>query len=63
MVRFAIIAYLEEFGLIGRRKAEKSGKIGSKLCARRKCGQCPVEAHCDKTKGVTFRENLLIWKA
>jgi endonuclease III len=42
---------------------EPMWNIGSKLCARRKCGQCPVEAHCDKTKGVTFRENLLIWKA
>jgi len=42
---------------------EPMWNIGSKLCAYRKCGQCPVEAHCDKTKSVTFRENLLIWES
>jgi len=40
---------------------EPMWNIGSKLCAYRKCGYCPVEANCDKIKGVTFRENLLIW--
>lgn len=36
--------------------------IGSKLCSGRKCGKCPVEDLCDKTKGVTFKENTVIWK-
>lgn len=35
---------------------------GSKLCSSRKCGQCPVEDLCDKTKGITFKENTVIWK-
>ncbi|MEM2130465.1 MAG: hypothetical protein QXZ70_07700 [Candidatus Bathyarchaeia archaeon] len=37
--------------------------IGSKLCTKRKCDQCPVEKLCDKIKGITFKENILIWKA
>jgi len=36
--------------------------IGSKLCSERKCQKCPVEDLCDKTKGVTFKENTVIWK-
>lgn len=36
--------------------------VGSKLCSGRKCGQCPVEDLCDKTKGITFKENTLTWK-
>jgi len=36
--------------------------IGSKLCSSRKCGKCPVEELCDKTKGVTFKENTVIWR-
>jgi len=36
--------------------------IGSKLCSERKCGQCPVEDLCDKTKGITFKENTVIWR-
>lgn len=36
--------------------------IGSKLCSGRKCGQCPVEDLCDKTKGVTFKENTVTWR-
>jgi hypothetical protein len=34
---------------------------GSKLCSGRKCGQCPVENLCDKTKGIVFKENTVIW--
>lgn len=34
---------------------------GSKLCSGRKCGQCPVEDLCDQTKGITFKENTVIW--
>lgn len=37
--------------------------IGSKLCTKRKCNQCPVQAHCNKTKGVTFKENVVFWEA
>ena len=36
--------------------------IGSKLCSGRKCRKCPVEDLCDKTKGITFKENTVIWK-
>jgi endonuclease III len=36
--------------------------VGSKLCSERKCGKCPVEDLCDKTKGVTFKENTVIWR-
>ena len=36
--------------------------IGSKLCSSRKCGKCPVEELCDKTKGITFKENIVIWE-
>lgn len=36
--------------------------IGSKLCSGRKCSNCPVGNVCDRTKGVTFKENTLIWK-
>ena len=35
---------------------------GSKLCSGRKCSNCPVEDLCDKTKGITFKENTVIWK-
>jgi len=35
---------------------------GSKLCSGRKCVQCSVENLCDKTKGITFKENTVIWK-
>jgi len=35
--------------------------VGSKLCSERKCGQCPVQDLCDKTKGITFKENTVIW--
>lgn len=36
--------------------------IGSKLCSGRKCGKCPAEDLCDKTKGVVFKENTVIWR-
>ena len=36
--------------------------IGSKLCSQRKCTKCPVKDLCDKTKGITFKENTAIWR-
>jgi endonuclease III len=36
--------------------------VGSKLCSSRKCGQCPVEDLCNKTKGIMFKENTVLWK-
>jgi endonuclease III len=36
--------------------------IGSKLCSGRKCGQCPVEDLCSKTKEAIFKENTVVWK-
>ncbi|MHA1506064.1 MAG: hypothetical protein ACTSR0_02595 [Candidatus Asgardarchaeia archaeon] len=36
--------------------------LGSKLCTKRKCNQCPVENLCDKIKGIKFRENTIIWE-
>jgi endonuclease III len=35
---------------------------GSKLCSGRKCSQCQIEELCDKTKGITFKENTVIWR-
>jgi hypothetical protein len=36
--------------------------IGSKLCAKRSCGKCPVEDLCDKSKGVRFKGDVLHWE-
>jgi len=36
--------------------------VGSKLCSGRKCGRCPVKGLCDRTKGITFKENTVIWR-
>jgi len=36
--------------------------VGSKLCSGRKCGRCPVEDLCDKTKGIVFKENTAVWR-
>ena len=36
--------------------------IGSKLCSGRKCGKCPVEDSCAKTRRITFKENTVVWK-
>jgi len=36
--------------------------IGSKLCTRRKCNICPVEEHCNKTRGIRFRNGIIIWE-
>lgn len=36
--------------------------VGSRLCSERKCGPCPVQDLCDKTKGIIFKENTLIWR-
>ncbi|MEM3666986.1 MAG: hypothetical protein QW222_07905 [Candidatus Bathyarchaeia archaeon] len=42
---------------------EPMWNIGSKLCTYRKCKQCPVENLCNKTTGISFKENLLIWES
>ena len=36
--------------------------VGSKLCSGRKCGRCPVKDLCNKTKGITFKENTAVWR-
>jgi len=36
--------------------------VGSKLCSKRKCKQCPVESLCDNTKGVRFNNAIAFWK-
>ena len=36
--------------------------IGSKLCSDRKCGQCPVKDLCNRTRGIVFKENTVMWK-
>jgi len=36
--------------------------VGSKLCSGRNCGKCPVEDLCDKTKGIIFKENIVVWR-
>ncbi len=35
---------------------------GSKLCSGKKCRECSVQMLCDKTKGITFKENTVVWK-
>lgn len=35
---------------------------GSKLCSDRKCSKCSVEDQCAKTRGITFKENTVVWK-
>lgn len=40
---------------------EPMWNIGSKLCTYRKCKQCPIENLCNKTKGITFKENVIMW--
>jgi len=41
---------------------EPMWNIGSKLCTYRKCKQCPIESLCNKTRGITFKENIIIWE-
>jgi endonuclease III len=36
--------------------------IGSKLCAGKLCGKCPVEDVCAKVKGIKFKGAILIWE-
>ena len=36
--------------------------IGSKLCSKRSCRKCPVEELCDKTNGIRFKDNIIIWE-
>lgn len=36
--------------------------VGSKLCSGRKCGKCPVKELCNNTKGITFKENTVLWR-
>lgn len=36
--------------------------IGSKLCSKRKCSQCPIESLCDKTKGIRFTNAIAFWE-
>lgn len=35
-----------------KKKMSQFGPIGSKLFSGRKCGKCPVEEFCEKTKGI-----------
>jgi len=37
--------------------------IGSKLCSKRKCGNCPVEDLCDNVKGTRFKGAIMIWES
>lgn len=50
------------FGTVPWKLDEPIWTIGSKLCSGRRCEKCPVEDLCDKTKGITFKENTVIWK-
>ena len=52
----------KEFNVAPWKLDEPIRTIGSKLCSGRKCGSCPVRELCDRTKGITFRENTVIWK-
>jgi len=35
--------------------------IGSKLCSKRKCSNCPVEDLCNNVKGIQFKGAIMIW--
>jgi len=35
--------------------------IGSKLCSKKKCGQCPVKQYCDKMFDVRFENAVASW--
>ncbi|MHA1973317.1 MAG: hypothetical protein ACTSW1_10000 [Candidatus Hodarchaeales archaeon] len=35
--------------------------IGSKLCSKKKCGQCPVRQYCDKNFHVIFKNAIALW--
>jgi len=52
----------EKLGTAPWKLDEPIWTIGSKLCSGRKCGNCPVEDLCEKTKGITFKENTVTWK-
>ena len=52
----------KKFGTPPWKLDEPIWTIGSKLCSKRKCGKCPVEDLCEKTKGITFKENTAIWR-
>jgi len=36
--------------------------VGSKLCSKRLCGDCPVKDSCDKVKGIRFKEAIMTWE-
>lgn len=37
--------------------------IGSKLCSKRRCSECPIPALCDKTQGIRFTNAIAFWEA
>jgi len=36
--------------------------VGSKLCSKRQCSNCPVGDLCDKVKGIRFKDAVMIWE-
>lgn len=36
--------------------------VGSKLCTKRICSNCPVEDLCDKAKGIRFKDAVMTWE-
>jgi len=50
----------QEMGIAPWRLDEPIWTIGSKLCAKRRCSKCPVRSYCDKMKGITFRDNIVM---
>jgi len=36
--------------------------VGSKLCSKRLCSNCPVEDLCGKVKGIKFKGAIMLWE-
>jgi len=36
--------------------------VGSKLCSKRQCSNCPVGDLCDKVKGIRFKDAVVLWQ-
>jgi len=52
----------KEIGTYPWKLDEPMWTVGSKLCSKRSCDKCPVEDLCDKSKGVRFKGDVLLWE-
>ena len=52
----------KEIGTYPWKLDEPMWTVGSKLCSKRSCDKCPVEDLCDRSKGVRFKGDVLLWE-